>query len=60
MERPPFVVSSIVTIGLIVSLVYFWWFSDNPGKFVASAFLLIGLAQFGTHAAMDIIAMRRK
>ncbi len=58
--KAPFIVNVVVTLGLIAGCLYFWVLSDNPGKFVASAFLLIGLAQFGTHAAMDIAAMRRK
>ncbi len=58
--RAPFAVNLIVTLGFIVCLVYFWGFCDNPGKFVAAAFLLIGLAQYGTHAVMDIQDMRRR
>ncbi len=56
--RAPFAVNLIVTLGFILCLVYFWVFNDNPGKFVAAAFLLIGLAQYGTHLVMDINDMR--
>lgn len=60
MIRAPFPVNLVLTLGLVGGCVYFWGFSNNPGAFVASAFLLMGLAQYGTHLAMDIRDRLRK
>jgi hypothetical protein len=60
MSKPPFSLSLFLTLVLIGACAYFWFFSDNPGRLPASAFCLIGLATYGTHVVMDLLAMRRR
>lgn len=58
--RPPFGLSLFLTVVSIATCAYLWFASTNPGRFVASAFCLIGIATYGTHAVMDLIVMRRR